>query len=153
MSRRNPVLGETPLTLGDGRAFTLVADNAALVKAAQAYSGSTKLKKLFADMQPQLDASGLPELDEDGDPVKDTIPAFAALLFGLLDAHHPDITHRDALNMLLREHDVVAEAIAEALRSGFPEAAEAGNAPAPAVAPAPKKPAGKRSGRSGAKRG
>lgn len=153
MSRRNPVLGETPLFLGDGREFTLVADNAALVKAAQAHSGTTKLKKLFADMQPQLDANGVPELDEDGDPVKDTIPAFAALLFGLFDAHHPEITHRDALNMLLREHDVVAEAIAAALAAGFPDAVEGGNGPAPEVAPGAKKTAGKRSGRSGAKQG
>lgn len=149
MSRRNPVKGETPLVLSDGREFTLVADHAALAKAAQQYTGTTKFRKLFADMQPLLGADGTPLLDEDGDPVKDTLPATAALLFGLLDAHHPGVTMREAWNMLMSDSDAVGEAIGEAVRLGFPDA-EPGSAEGNAKAP-PRR--GKSSGRSGAKRG
>lgn len=147
----NPVKGEAPLVLTDGREFTLVADHAGLVKAAQAYSGSTKLQKLMSDMQPEVDAKGQLVLDEDGDPVKDTMPATAAFLFGLFDAYHPDVTQRDALNILLAEQEVVTEAISQAVASGFPDMVKGkpGNEPAPKA----KSPRGKTSGRSGAKSG
>lgn len=146
----NPVKGETPLVLSDGRAFTLVADHAALVKAAQAHSGSTKLQRLMHDMQPELDEDGDPVLDDDGDPVKDTMPATAAFLYGLFDAHHPEVTQRDALNMLLAEQERVSEAIGHAVENGMlGEKATEGNAKAPKG----KTPRGRTSGRSGARRG
>lgn len=143
----NPILGETPLDLADGRSFILVADHSALVEAAQAYTGSTKLKKLMNDMVPEIGADGKVLVDEDGDPVKDTIPASVAFLFGLLRTHHPDITLRDAQNILLSDVDRVAQAISLAMDRGFPDAkpgsGKVGNEPA--------SPAGKNSGRSGVK--
>lgn len=145
----NPVVGETPLDLSDGRHFTLVADHAGLVKAAQAYTGASKLHRLFADLQPQLDAKGDVEVDGYGDPVKDTLPATAALLYGLLEAHHPRITHRDALNMVLAESDAVSEALAAAIQQAFPDTAEGKKGENP-----PRKSGrGKTSGGNGAKPG
>jgi hypothetical protein len=118
----NPVKGEALLTLGDGREFTLVADHASLVKASQAYSGKTKLNKLMADMQPMMGEDGQVALDEDGDPVKDTVPATAAFLFGLLST-----------NILLGDVDAVQDALAMVVLLGFPDAApekgEVGNVP------------------------
>lgn len=145
----NAIKGETPLVLSDGREFTLVADHAALIKAAQEYTGKTKLQKLMADMQPQMDEEGNLALDEDGDPVKDVMPATAAFLFGMFEAYHPEVTMRDATNMLLGEQERVLEAISEAADNGFPSGGKSGNAKAPKGP----KPRGKTSGRSGAKQG
>lgn len=143
----NPILGEAPLDLADGRSFILVADHSALVEAAQAYTGSTKLKKLMNDMVPLTGPDGKVLVDEDGDPVKDTIPASVAFLFGLLRTHHPEITLREAQNILLQDVDGVASAISVAMDRGFPDAKpnarKVGNVPASR--------AGKNSGRSGAK--
>lgn len=143
----NPVLGETPLDLADGRSFILVADHSALVEAAQAYTGSTKLKKLMNDMVPLMGPDGNVLVDEDGDPVKDTIPANVAFLFGLLLTHHPDMTLRMAQNILLSDIDRVAQAMSVAMDRGFPDAkpdsGKVGNGPA--------SPVGKASGRNGAK--
>lgn len=142
----NSILGETPLDLTDGRSFILVADHAALVEAAQAYTGSTKLKKLMNDMVPEIGADGQVVVDEDGDPVKDTIPASAAFLFGLLQAHHPEVTLREAQNILLSDIDRVADALSLAIDRGFPDARNSGE-----VGNGPKSPAGKASGRNGVK--
>lgn len=143
----NSIKGEVPLKLSDGREFVLVADHAGLLKAAQAYSGTSKLQRLMKDMQPELDKAGKPKVDEDGDPVKDTVPATAAFLFGLFDAHHPQITLRDATNMLLGEPDTVAEAITRAVDAGFPDVVEGKESANPQETGR----ASKRSGRSGAK--
>lgn len=142
----NAIKGEVPLKLSDGREFVLVADHAGLVKAAQAYSGTTKLRRLMSDMQPDLDKSGKPKLDEYGDPLKDTMPATAAFFYGLFDAHHPDVTLREATNMLFAEQEVVTEAIEAAVTAGFPDMAGGKDGANP-----PRR--GKTSGRSGAKRG
>ena len=144
----NSIKGETPLVLSDGREFTLVADHAALIKAAQQHTGKTKLQKLFADMQPELDEEGDLVLDEDGDPVKDVMPATAAFLFGMFDAHHPEVTMREATNMLLGDQECVMEAITAASANGFGSGSDEGNVPAPKA----KTQHGKRSGRSGVKR-
>ena len=143
----NPVKGEVELNLDDGRRFTLVADHSALVKAAQAHSGKTKLQRLIRDMQPEVDKDGKILVDEDGDPVKDTLPAMAAFLYGTLDAHHPGVTQREATNILLSEPEKVTVAITEAAELAFPDAkqGEPGNGGKP--------PRGKSSGRSGAKSG
>lgn len=144
----NPVKGEVALRLEDGRILTLVADHAALVRAAQAHTGKTKLAKLFADLTPLTDKEGGMLLDEDGDPQKDIVPALCALFFGLLDAHHSDLTLRDATNIMMAEQDKVSAAATEAMELAFPDAKASaeGNAPAPK-----KRRPGKRSGRSGAK--
>jgi hypothetical protein len=144
----NPIIGETPLKLSDGRRFTLIADNAGLAKAAQAHTGATKVHRLFADLQPRINAKGEVEVDEFGDPVKDTLPATAALLFGLLDARHPQVTQRDAMNMVLAETDAVSEALSAAIQLAFPDAAEGKKGANP-----PRRTGrGKTSGGSGAKR-
>lgn len=145
----NPIKGEVQLKLKDGREFVLVADHAALVKGAQAHTGGTKLNRLMSDMQPEVDEKGIPIVDEYGDPVKDTMPATAAFLFGLFDAHHPNVSQRDALNMLLAEPDVVSEAISRAVEAGFPDAVEGKESTNPQATGR----ASKSSGGSGAKRG
>ena len=140
----NPVKGEVELKTG-GRSLTLIADHAALVKAAQAYTGKTKLAKLMSDIQPALDKDGKIKLDEDGEPEKDTIPATCALFYGLLDASHPELTLRDATNMLFADIERVSEKIAEALQLAWPDASPSaeGNAPSPRR--------GRSSGRNGVK--
>jgi hypothetical protein len=143
----NPVKGEVELTLSDGREFLLVADRSALVKAAQELYGATKINRLLHEMQPELDKDKKVKVDEYGDPVKDTMPATAAFLFGMFDAHHPDVTLRDAKNMLLDDPEVVTEAIGLAVERGFPdEVAEGKKGGNP-----PPKPHAKISGRSGVK--
>lgn len=128
MSRRNPVRGEAPLVLDDGRRFTVVLDMEALVDAEASYR--RPLAQLLADAK-----SGF-------------MGASAALLQGALARHHPEVTRGDALEMLRTDTEKVAEVLDQAAKFAFPEAT-AGNAPEPGVAI----PAGKRSGRNGAKRG
>lgn len=143
----NPVKGEVPLKLSDGRGFVLVADRAGLIKAAQAHYGSTKVNRLLKDMQPELDKNGKAKVDEYGDPVKDTMPATVAFLYGLFDAYHPEITMREATNMMLGDDaEAVAEAIGNAVEAGFPEVSEGKKGGNP-----PRNLRAKRSGRSGAK--
>lgn len=146
----NPIKGEVSLVLSDGRNLTIVADNGALVRGAQAHTGRTKIGRFLADLQPLTDDNGVILLDEDGDPVKDTFPPMCALFFGCLDAHHPDLTLRDATNIMVAELEKVTIAVTEAMALAWPSdvtpSAE-GNAPAPK-----KGRAGKSSGSSGAKR-
>lgn len=139
----NPVKGESALKLSDGRQFVLVADHAALVRAAQAYSGTTKINRLMQDMQPELDKSGKVAVDEYGDPVKDTFRATAAFLYGLFDAYHEDITLRDATNILLSDMERVSIAIQAAVENGFPSVSEGKEG---------SNPPGKTTGAGGAKR-
>jgi hypothetical protein len=120
----NPVKGESHLKLKDGRSFVLIADHAGLIRAAQAHSGSTKINRLMRDIQPQLDKHGKVEVDEFGDPVKDTLPATAAFLYGMLDAHHEEVSLREATNILLSDIETVSAAIQAAVETGFPDVAE-----------------------------
>ncbi len=122
----NPIRGETPLKLQDGREFTLVLDFEALVQAESAYG--KPLAHLMADAAAEF------------------IGASRALLFGALQARHPSITLRDASAMVIQNGDTVSEALTRAAEACFPaEDKEAGNAPKPRP--------GKRSGRNGVKQG
>lgn len=144
----NRLKGEVPLRLADGREFVLLLDHEGLMQAAIAHTGKTKLRKLLSDLQPQVAEDGTIALDEDGDPVKDTLPATKAVLFGALCAHHPEMSLRDAGNLLFAEQEKVAEALGEAMSLSFPDAEgdqDRGNAAA--------SPASKTSGASGAKPG
>ena len=124
----NPLDKPVTLQTDTGERLLLVADHAALYKAARAYTGGAKIGKLLRDMQPEMDADGKPAVDADGDLVKDTTPATAALLYGLLDAHHPQMTLRDATNLLLRDPATVAEAIGAAVEAHLaPPQAKVGN--------------------------
>lgn len=121
----NPVKGEAPLVLSDGRRFTLVLDMEALVDAESAYG------KPMAKMM--------------GDASQGFMGATAALLQGALARHNP-MSRGDVLEMLRTDANAVTEALSKASETAFPEATE-GNA---AKAASPQ--AGKTSGRSGAKR-
>lgn len=143
----NAVKGEVAFRLSDGRSLTIVADHAALVRGAQAHTGKTKLAKFMADLQPLRDSDGEIVLDEDGDPAKDTMPATCALFYGMLDAHHPDLTLRDATNILIGDMDKVISAVTEGMELAFPDA----KASAEGNAPKSQSQRGKSSGRNGAK--
>lgn len=120
----NPVKGEVPLVLSDGREFTVVLDMEALVEAETRYG------------------KPLPKLMQDAG--EGFMGATAALLQGALSQHH-DIGRADALDMLRTDADAVAQALSKAGEVAFPSG-KAGNEPAPGRR-------GKTSGRSGAKRG
>lgn len=129
----NPLRGEVPLTLADGRGFRLVLDFEALVQAEAAYGKPMPL--MLADA---LDGFKGAE---------------RAILFGALRTWHPQITLRDASDMLSSDAEAVQSALDSASAAAFPAAAEdkeAGNAPAQSRA---RGRAGKASGRSGAKPG
>lgn len=123
----NPLKGETPLRVADGREFTLVLDFEALIQAESVYG-----KPLGALM---------------AEAGQGFIGASRALLYGALKTKHPAVSLRDAAEMLQTDGDVVSDALTAAADAAFPESEgkDAGN-----VRPAPSPP-GKRSGRSGAK--
>lgn len=119
----NPIKGEAPLKLSDGREYVLTLDFEALVEAEQAYG--KPLPKLMADASVGF------------------MGAVRALLFGALRAHHPDITAVETAEIIMSDFDAVGEALQAATQNGFPKAEgkKSGNA----------RPAGKTSGRNGAK--
>ncbi len=123
----NPVKGEVPLVLKDGRYFSIVLDMEALVEAESAYG--KPLGKLMADA-----AQGF-------------MGATAAVLQGALSRHH-QVTRGEVLAMLGTDQEAVTDALSKAGEAAFPEVSAGGN-----VSGAPAKPRGKSSGRSGAKRG
>lgn len=120
----NPVKGEAPLVLHDGRSLTLVLDMEAMVEAEAAYG--KPLPKLLADA-----GEGF-------------MGAMGALLQGALARHHK-IGRTEALEMLRSDPDAVAVALGEASEKAFPKASAEGKAGKPR--------GGKTSGGNGAKRG
>lgn len=123
----NPIKGEVPLTLSDERELVLVFDMEALIEAEEAYG--KPLPELMIDL-----AHGY-------------MRAGRALLFGALRAKHPEISMRDAGEMFRADTVAINTALEQALTAAFPKAGaqeEEGNVPPPR---------GKRSGRSGVKRG
>lgn len=125
----NPLKGEALLRLADGRELTLVLDFEALVAAETGYG------------------KPLPQLL--GDAAAGFMGAQRALLAGALSRHHPQISPREAGEMLLSEVDAVADALGRVMQSSHP----AGTTEVKKPGNAPRRPAGKNSGRSGAKRG
>lgn len=123
----NPVKGETPLVLSDGRAFTLVLDMEALVSVE--------------------DATGKPLSQIMSEAGRGFMTAQAAIAVAAFSRHHPDVTRGDVLEMLFSEdQSAVADALGKATEAAFPKANAEGNVPA-------KRQGGKNSGRNGAKRG
>lgn len=121
----NPVLGEAALRLKDGRTFTLVLDFEALVAAETAYG--KPLAQTLADAN-------------DG-----FVGATRSLLFGALQAKHPEITPRDATGIFMSDGAAVSAALEAASVAAYPaEDRETGKA-------RPQR--GKNSGGNGAKRG
>jgi hypothetical protein len=121
----NPLKGEAPLKLGDGREFIFQLDFEALVEAEQAYG--KPLPRLMADAS------------------QGYVGAVRALLLGGLRRHHPDFTADDATAIILTDFEAVANGMMAAVDAAFPKAEgkESGNAV----------PTGPTSGRDGAKAG
>lgn len=119
----NPVKGEVPLKLADGREFTLVMDMEALVEAEQAYG--KPLAELMADA-----ARGF-------------VGASRSLLFGGLQAKHPGLPLKECTKMLMSDGDEVGNAISAAVEASFPDAQGEGEQGS--------RPLGKTSGANGAK--
>ena len=122
----NPIRGEVPLVLPDGRELLLVMD----------FEGLIAGEALYGKRMPEMivDASA------------GMIGAVRALLFGALRTHHPEITPREA-GELVRDHgELIADAIERADAAATPPAtgAEGGDGA---------NPPGKPSGASGAKPG
>lgn len=122
----NPVKGEVPLNLVDGRTFVLVMDMEALVEAEAAYG--KPLAQVMADA-----AAGF-------------VGASRALLYGALRAKHPTTSLREASALFASDSEAVGEALTAAVEAGFPDVSAGGNVPRPKP-----NPLGKRSGGSGAK--
>lgn len=121
----NPVKGEVPLNLTDGRKLTLVLDFEALVEAEGAYG------------------KPLPQMM--GDASQGFVGAVRALLYGALRAKHPQITLRDASALFQTDAEAVSASLEQAASAAFPKE-QSGSAEGKAPQP------GKTSGRSGAKR-
>src|SRR6478609_223027 len=121
----NPIKGEVPLRLSDGREFVLVLDMEALIEAEAAYG--KPLGKVMADA-----SAGF-------------VGASRALLYGALKAKQPTISLRDASAIFMANGDAVSDALSRAGEAALPESASAeGNVESPQR--------GKTSGDSGAKR-
>lgn len=118
----NPVKGEVPLTLSDGREFILVMDFEALVEAEGA--AGQPLPNLMA--QASLGFVG----------------AQRSLLFGALRRHHSGVTLAECSEIMLSEINAAAPALTAAIEAAFPEAKEGKDG---------KNPPGKTSGANGAK--
>lgn len=119
----NIVKGEVPLTLSDGRSFSLVLDFEALVQAEGAYG--KPLSQTMADA-----SAGF-------------IGAVRALLYGALQANHPGISLREASAMFQTDGEAVTASLSAAGEASMPETAEGKEGA---------NPPGKSSGRSGVKR-
>lgn len=120
----NPIKGEVPVRLSDGRELTLVLDMEALVAAEAAYG--KPMSKLMADA------------------LEGFMGALGALMQGALARHQPRMTRGEALSLLTSDEGVVTEALGRAAEVAFPEV-KGGNVVAP--------PDGKNSGSSGSRRG
>lgn len=118
----NPVKGQAPLVLTDGREFKLVLDMEAMVEAESRYG--KPLAKLMTDAREGF------------------MGALAALLMGALSRFHPNLTRSEALDLIRTDADKVTDSLTAAAEAAFPEATE-GNGEGP--------PSGKTSGGSGAK--
>ena len=126
----NPVKGETPLVLGDGRAFTLVLDHEALLGIEQTYG--KPLPRVMADASEGF------------------LSAVTAIAQAAFARHHPEVTRGEIAEMVMgKDEEALSAALSAAVETAFPSKKPAGNAPAP-KAEQPLR--GKTSGRSGAKR-
>jgi hypothetical protein len=124
----NFLKGEVPLVLADKRKLTLVFDMDALIEAEAAY--------------------GKPMHQVTADASKGFMGATRALVFGALQARHPEMTLKDAADILGANTMAITEALTRALDQSMPEPAP--SAPGNDAAPAAKRQPGKTSGANGA---
>lgn len=126
----NTLKGETPLTLADGREFTLLCDMEALVG----------VEALTGKPLPMV-------IRQAGEGFWSATAAIAQAAFARF---HPEIAREDVLAMLRTDRAALEEALTEALKHAFGDPdSDAGDA----EGNAPKRPRGKSSGRNGAKQG
>lgn len=118
----NPLKGEVPLTLKDGRKYTLVIDMEALIEAESAYG--KPLQQMMQDAAARF------------------VGALRAILFGAMRAKHPDVTLRDASGIIMSDAEAVGTALSAAVGAGFPDVSEGKDGP---------RPRGKTSGANGVK--
>lgn len=119
----NKFKGEAPLKLSDGREYILVLDFDAMAAAESIYG--KPLQRLMAEATMGF------------------IGAARALLAGMLQRHHPDLSMDEVAEILISHRDAVDAAMQAATASAMPDAEgeKSGNASK----------AGKRSGAGGAK--
>jgi hypothetical protein len=123
----NPVKGEVPLKLSDGREFVLVLDMEAMLS----------IESIMGKPLPKvLEMAGAGFLS-----------ATAAVAQAAFSRHHPEVSRAEVLEMIRTDSAALTEAIALAVEKGFPDATEGKKGATPRRAPR-----GKPSGRSGAKR-
>jgi hypothetical protein len=120
----NPVKGEVPLKLSDGRDFALVLDMEAMLSVEQNYG--KPLPKVMADAS------------------EGYLSAIAAIAQAAFIRFHPEVTRSDVLDIMMSDRDALVDALSKASDAAFPDAKPSteGNAP---------RPRGKASGSSGAK--
>lgn len=122
----NSLKGDVPLTLSDGREFTLVLDMEAMLSVE--------------------DATGSPLPEVMAKAAQGFFTAIAALVQAAFQRHHPEIQRSDVLDMMVTDRDLLAEALGEATDRAFPN--KSGSS---AGGNGGKRRPGKNSGRSGAK--
>lgn len=121
----NPMKGETPLKLSDGREFTLVSGFRAFVIAEKSYGAP--IDKIQADAEAGYLSAG------------------ATIFHAMLAVKHPEITIDEAGEILFSETAAVMTAVGEAVKNGSPAAKPGDKKPGNAQA-------GTSSGRNGVKR-
>lgn len=124
----NPVKGEMPLVLADGRRFTLVLDMEALLAVE--------------------DATGKPLPEVMARAAAGFLTAMAAIAQAAFLRHHPEVTRAEVLAILQTDQGALSDALGKASETAFPTQSAGGNG-----GPKARRPAGKTSGPSGAKRG
>jgi hypothetical protein len=94
----------------NGKSYTLVVDMNAFAEAEDA--ANMDVEDLLKALSPQMDAKGnltrRPRLKHVG-----------AMLFGALRAHHPEISHADAIRLL--DAPAAGEALGKALTAAMPK--------------------------------
>lgn len=125
----NAVKGETALKLKDGREFILALDMEAMLTIED--TTGTPLPKVMLRAQEGF------------------MTAIAAIAQAAFSRHHPDVTRVEVLDMLRSDEKAVHDALSAATAVAFPDQVEGSGE----VGKARKRPAGKTSGRNGAKRG
>lgn len=129
----NPLKGEARLQLNDGRSLALVLDFDGLIAAEQAYG--KPLARLMAEA-----GEGF-------------MGALRAILWGALQRHHADMTMAEVGEIMLGSQQSVMAAVESAIDASMPASGSASGSEGDNAGNAGNRPAGKRSGRSGAKRG
>lgn len=121
----NPLLGEAPLKLKDGRQLVLVLKFSGLVAAEQAYCQPLHILGLHV-------AAGY-------------AGAYVAMLYGALRKHHDEIDYDEAAEIFAANDEAVRKALTKADRLAYPD-------PTGDRKPGNRRP-GNSSGRNGAKPG